>query len=480
MRAHRLLAVPVGVAAVAALAVAAGASPTRTGPGAAARAAAASVTIYPNAIRPRAGAFVRATPPTTADCLAAFGFPCYGPGQIQQAYGLPKLYSAGTTGAGQTIVIVDAFGSPTIRHDLSTFDRGFGLPAPPSLKIIQPAGKVPPYHPTPVRQGWAGETTLDVEYAHTVAPGANILLVETPVAETEGRTGFPQIVAAEEYVIKHHLGDVISQSFGATEQSFASAQALLSLRSAYEQARAAGITVLASSGDFGAAGVKVNGSTFLLHRAVSWPSTDSLVTSVGGTQLHLDAQGNRTAADSVWNDTYNTAVQQIFTGTNGPNPFSGGGGKSVIFSRPSYQNGVASVVGLRRGVPDISMSAACDGAVLTYGSFASPAGYSITCGTSEASPLFAGIVALTAQVAGHPLGLINPALYKMLASHAPGLVDVTSGNNTVSFTQGGKVHTIRGFSAGTGYDLASGVGTLYAPAFVPELAKLSLIAGPRG
>ena len=481
MRAQRLLAVPVGVAAVAALAVTAGgAAPARTGPAAAARTAAASVMIYPNVIRPRGGTFVRATPPTTADCLAAFHFPCYQPGQIQQAYGLPALYSEGTTGAGQTIVIVDAFGSPTIRHDLSTFDRGFGLPAPPSLRIIQPAGKVPPFSPTPTRQGWAGETTLDVEYAHTVAPGANILLVETPVAETEGRTGFPQIVTAEEYVIKHHLGDVISQSFGATEQSFASAQALLSLRTAYQQAKAAGITVLASSGDDGAAGVKYDGSTFLLHRAVSWPSTDPLVTSVGGTQLHLDANGNHTAADNVWNDTYNKTVQQVFTGSPSPHPFAAGGGKSVVFARPSYQDSVQSVVGYRRGVPDISMSAACDGAVLVYASFSAPAGYSIVCGTSEASPLFAGIVALTAQVAGHPLGLINPALYKMLASHDPGLVDVTSGNNTVSFTQGGKLHTVTGFSAGPGYDLASGVGTLYAPDFVPELAKLSLIAAPRG
>ena len=73
--------------------------------------------------------------------------------------------------------------------------------------------------------GWGGETTLDVEYAHTIAPGANILLVETPVSETEGVTGFPQIVAAENYVLKHHLGDVISQSFSATEQTFTGARA---------------------------------------------------------------------------------------------------------------------------------------------------------------------------------------------------------------------------------------------------------------
>jgi subtilase family serine protease len=482
MRAQRLLAVPVGVATVAALGViAAGAPPARSGPAAAAKTAAASIAVRPDVIRPRAGTLMFAQPPTTADCVAAFKFPCYQPGQIQQAYGVPKLLSQGITGAGQTIAIVDSFGSPTIRRDLARFDRGFGLPAPPSLKIIQPAGKVPPYQPTSVRQGWAGETSLDVEYAHAMAPGANILLVETPTAETEGRVGFPQIVTAEQYVIKHHLADVISQSFGATEQSFASAQALLSLRSAYEQARAAGITVLASSGDDGAAGFKFNGTTFLQHPAVSWPSSDPLVTSVGGTQLHLNAKGDHTTADTVWNDTFNKAVQRVFTGSPSPHPFSTGGGRSVVFTRPPYQDGVQAVVGKRRGVPDISMSAACNGAVLLYVSFGgAPAGYTIVCGTSEASPEFAGIVALTAQVAGHPLGLINPLLYKMLASHAPGLVDVTSGNNTVSFTQGGKLDTVTGFSAGPGYDLASGVGTLYAPDFVPELAKLSVIAPPRG
>jgi subtilase family serine protease len=92
------------------------------------------------------------------------------------------------------------------------------------------------------------------------------------------------------------------------------------------------------------------------------------------------------------------------------------------------------------------------------------------CGTSEATPLFAGIVALADQQAGHPLGLINPALYAMSASGAPGIVDVTSGNNTVSFKQNG-LHTVTGFQALPGYDLASGVGTVDAATFVPELAK---------
>jgi subtilase family serine protease len=479
MRAKRLLAVPVGVAAVVTLGVTAGSAPlARPGPAAAARAAAASVVIRPGVILPGAG--VMARPPTTASCKAQFHFACYRPGQIQQAYGLPKLYAHGTDGAGQTIVIVDPFGSPTIRRDLSTFDRGFGLPAPPSFKIIQPAGKVPPYKPTSARIGWATETTLDVEYSHTIAPGAKILLVETPVNETEGTAGFPEIITAEEFVIKHHLGDVISQSFSATEQSFPSAQALKKLRSAYLQAPAAGITVLSSSGDSGAANVMRNGSTFFLHPTVNWPTSDPLVTGIGGTQLHLNAKGNRTAPDTVWNDTFNKAVMRAFTGSPAPSPFSAGGGKSVVFTRPSYQNGVQATVGKVRGVPDISMSASCNGSVVIYLSPGGvPAGYNIVCGTSEASPEFAGIVALTAQVAGHPLGLINPLLYKMLAAHDPGLVDVTSGNNTVAFTQGGKRHTVTGFAAGPGYDLASGVGTLNAPDFVPELAKLSVKPGSR-
>ena len=120
------------------------------------------------------------------------------------------------------------------------------------------------------------------------------------------------------------------------------------------------------------------------------------------------------------------------------------------------------------------MSAACNGAVDVYQSFGGePPGWYPTCGTSEATPLFAGVVALADQVAHHPLGLINPALYLMAARHLPGLIDVTSGDNTVSFTQNGRLHTVHGFTAGPGYDLASGLGTVNAAEFVPELAALA-------
>ncbi len=481
MRIPRLMAMAVGLfgltAAVAAAAPGSGvgssvaARPAAAGPAASSVSALADVAVQPGV---QHVGRVQASPPTTADCEKLYKVACYEPAQIRQAYHLPAVYASGVTGKGTTIVIVDSFGSPTIKNDLGAFDRTFGLPAPPSFRVIQPAGKVPAYNPgNSDMVGWAGETTLDVEYAHTIAPGASILLVETPVSETEGVHGFPQIVTAEEYVLRHHLGDVISQSFSATEQTFPSKASVEALRGAYQLADRDHVTVLTASGDSGAADVGLNETTYYLHPVTSWPDSDPLVTGVGGTQLHFNAAGQPTAP-TVWNDTYNTAANEFAAGNAGPNPLAGGGGKSIFFSRPSYQNGVRNVVGDHRGVPDISMSAACNGSVDTYGTFGgAPAGWSPTCGTSEATPLFAGVVALADQVAGHPLGLINPALYRLAAQGAPGIVDVKSGNNTVSFNQGGHEHTVRGFTATPGYDLASGVGTVNAAYFVSELAFMA-------
>jgi len=437
----------------------------------------AAVVIRPDSVH-AAGALK--SPPTTAFCERHYGIACYRPQQIQRAFDLPALYRQAVRGKridghGQTIVIVDSFGSPTIRHDLKVFDVQAGLPAPPSLQVIQPAGKVAPYKPTSSRVGWAGETSLDVEYAHTIAPGASILLVETPIAENEGTTGFPQIVKAEEYVINHHLGGVISQSFSATEQTFPSRLSVVNLRGAYIDAARKGVTVLAASGDSGAADVRYNGSDYYLHPVTSWPDSDPLVTGIGAVQLHLSAGGAPIRPPNVWNDTYSVATNQFLSGSNGPSPLASGGGRSVFFGRPPYQNGVRGVVGGRRGVPDISMSGACNGAADMYQSFpGQAAGWYPTCGTSEATPEFAGIVALADQVAGHPIGLINPYLYQLLAGHGRGIVDITRGNNTVSFTQGGKLRTVTGFSARAGYDLASGVGTVDARFFVVELADAAL------
>ena len=399
-------------------------------------------------------------PPSTSYCLANFGIHCYQPAQLAKAYNLTPLHSTGIDGSGQTIVIVDSFGSPTIEHDLKVFDQAFGLPDPPSLTIIQPAGKVPAFDPTNSDMlGWAGETTLDVEWAHVFAPGAAILLVETPVSETEGVQGFPEIVAAENFVIDHELGDVISQSFGATEETFPSPLAIFGLRGAFENAAEHHVTVLGSSGDAGATDFQLNLSDLYTMRVNSWPSSDPLVTSVGGTQLTLDDAGNRLMPDVVWND---------FISAGGG---AGGGGVSAVFERPEFQDEVRKVVGEFRGTPDISMSGACDGAVVFYYSF-NPArvGYHLVCGTSESSPEFAGVVAMANQLAGRRLGHLGGRLYE-LGRHA--LVDVTQGNNTFGpfMNSDGKTYTVTGYSAARGYDLASGLGTLDANKFVRALAR---------
>src|SRR6202022_597503 len=196
-------------------------------------------------------------PPTLAECLSFTFFPitCLGPAEFQKVYNLGPLTRAGLNGRGRTIVIVDSFGSPTIREDLATFDAAFGIPDPPAFDIIHPAGPSPAFdHLNPEMAGWAGETTLDVEAAHEIAPGANILLVTTPVAETEGVTGFPEMMLSENFVIDHNLGDVISQSFAATEETFPNRAALLGLRSAFKNAYKHDVTVLAGSGDQGPTG----------------------------------------------------------------------------------------------------------------------------------------------------------------------------------------------------------------------------------
>ena len=405
-----------------------------------------------------------AQPPTTADCENQLRIACYQPFQLQQAYDMTPLYQAGLTGKGKTIVLVDSYGSPTIQSDLATFDQETNLPAPPSFKIIQPAGAVPPYDPNNYDMGgWGFETSLDVEYAHAMAPGANILLVETPVDETLGVQGFPQMIEAENYVIDHRLGDVISQSFGATEQTFPNKFSILALRSAYFNALIHRVTVLSASGDGGATDdsaydPSTGAVNYYPFQVDSWPSSDPLVTSVGGTQLHLDKNGNRTAPDNVWNDT------ALFGG-----PAAGGGGVSTVFRRPFFQNGVTDVVGNARGNPDLSMSAAVDGGVVVYIGYTNTAygvspGWYIVGGTSEATPVFSGIVAIADQAAYHDLGWLNPTLYALRNSSRSGIADITAGDNSVSGTQqlppvAGQTFSVQGFDAIRGYDLASGLGT---------------------
>ncbi|MFD0274824.1 S8 family serine peptidase [Kitasatospora sp. NPDC127111] len=408
-------------------------------------------------VRPASSGHISATgrtaPLPTSQCVSQIGIHCYSPLQYRTAYNLDPLYQEGITGKGRTIVIVDSFGSPTIQHDLEVFDKQWGIPDT-QVEVVK-WGNVPEFDPkNPEHTGWAGETTLDVEYAHAIAPDAHIILVETGVAETEGTTGLPEMMDAEKALIKAGKADVISQSFGATENTFpgfakGDFKSLTDLRYAFKEAAAHDVTVLAASGDDGATDAQENGEDLYPYRVNSWPSSDPLVTSIGGTQLSLDDAGKRTAPDKVWHDKYG----------------AGGGGVSGVFERPWYQTGVAGVTGNHRGTPDISMSAAVDGAAWTYESYdPTSVGWHLTGGTSEATPIFSGVVALADQLAGHRLGQLNWRLYglNLLPQQWSGLVDVTDGDNSWD--------KVTGYQAAKGYDLASGLGTIDGAKFVHAIA----------
>jgi subtilase family serine protease len=384
--------------------------------------------------------------PTDAQCRASIGVPCYSPQEIRHAYGVDQLINRGDGGRGQTIVIFDSYGSPTITSDLASFDAGYGLPAPPSFEILSPLGTVP-YNPTaiPDQVGWAAETTLDVEWAHAMAPYASIVLMTSPVDETEGVQGMPQFNELENYALDHHLGDVWSQSWGATENTLftpAGEQVYRDFEDTYARADASGVSVFASTGDAGTANVETDGTTVYPFPTVNFPASSPLITAVGGTSLTADTSGDY-QSETVWPD--------------------GGGGISQKFSEPLYQRltltrSDQSELGGMRGIPDVSWNADPNTPILIYLSFfgASAAGYYTIGGTSEGSPDWAGLAADLDQLAGHPLGLLNPYLYALGAAGI-GFHDITVGNNG----QDG----VPGYSATPGWDAASGWGT-------PDLSQL--------
>lgn len=373
---------------------------------------------------------------------------CYGPAQIRHAYGIDKVIANGFTGKGKTIVIIDAYQSPRIRQDLKAFDTAFGLRAP-ELKIVAPDG-LTPFDPTDANQvGWAGEITLDVEWAHAVAPGAKIVLA---LARSNNDN---DLLRVQQYVANHRLGDVVSQSFGEAESCFGvnadgshqPGTTITALHKVFQTAAAKKMTVFAAAGDSGAAQPTCDGQGLKL--AASTPASDPLVTGVGGTQLFANLTTGAYKGEVVWNEEEQFGSRAV-----------GGGGFSKYFGRPGFQQGVGHLPG--RGVPDISYDAAIDHGVLVAYSVNQPAGsFFIFGGTSSGSPQWAGLAAIADQKNGRDLGTINPSLYSIARSQPGAFHDITAGNNSA----GG----VGGFTAGTGWDAASGLGSPVANKLIPAL-----------
>jgi len=431
------------------------------------------------------------TPPSEADCFAV-GRRCFTPAAMQNSYNVGPLYAAGLTGRGKTIAVIDSFGSATIANDLNVFSTAFGLPhlcgeagvtctpGMPTFNILQVQGSPPP-NPPPPNNGtgqenhnlWAIEVSLDVEWAHAIAPEANIILVTTPTAEVLGVQGFPQMMNAVQYVVDHHLADVISMSLGAGEGTFSGKASLLNLRHALIDAAANHVTVLASSGDGGTSNAlktPTKNPNLIPYPSVEWPASDPLVTAVGGTYLCTDPVTG-TSVDS----TDPPAVCQNNPGVREVGWIDSGGGYSILFPRPAFQNTlppgstyVGSSVGApgpnsqMRGVPDIAFQASARTGTLVYDG--GEGGWFIVGGTSCSAPQWAGLIAIADQIAGHDIGYINPALYQLAAgpNYSSYFFDVTIGNNQTT--------SIPGYSDSPGWDAVTGLGTPNAATLLPALA----------
>jgi subtilase family serine protease len=378
---------------------------------------------------------------------------CYGPDQIRAAYGVQQLAHLGLDGRGQSIVIVDAYQSPSLRADLAAFESTFGLPAA-TLNIVAPQG-LPAWDANDELQtGWAGEITLDVEWSHAIAPAATINLVLAKSSDDA------DILAATRYAVEHNLGSVISQSFGEAEQCMDPAL-LRAQHQLFAEATRKRITLIASAGDQGAAQPTCDGTGYF--KAASTPASDPNVTGIGGTILDADGTTGAYHAETTWNEpTYGAA---------------GGGGYSVLYREPGYQ-WVAQRSG-KRAVPDVSYNAAIIGGVLAvYSPTGDPAeGQHIYRfgGTSAGSPQWAGLVALANQLRHGRIGFMNDTLYLLSVSkrmYATMFNDVTTGDNSLMSVAGDGTTSVvvKGFSATRGWDAATGLGTPRAQFLVPALA----------
>jgi subtilase family serine protease len=400
------------------------------------------------------------------------GVTCYDPYQMRRAYGTDKLITAGYAGAGHTIVIVDAFQAPYLDFDVGTFDAFYGLPAA-NVQQIAPDGSVA-WNPNDANMvGWSSEITLDVTWAHAIAPAAKIVLV---LAKTNDDT---DILSAVKYAVDHNLGDVISMSFGENE-SCTDPVVLAAYHDVFADATRKNMTLFASSGDQGAAQQTCDGKSWT--RAVSSPASDPLVSGVGGTELHaarycLESVGCDPAANPAFGTYQSEIVWNEFDSE------STGGGISVLFDAPPFQKSAVKASG--RGVPDVAYNAAIEHGVLVFWSGNDPLnpdpnlntrGFYLFGGTSAGSPQWAAILAITNQVAGHQLGYLNSAFYQIRQTppnYGPSFHDVTSGNNSVIEEDAMNDDVVvPGFVAGSAWDATTGIGSPKVDGIVARLIKL--------
>lgn len=378
-------------------------------------------------------------------------------------YNLGKLWLSGIDGTGVTVAVIEGWDDPGIDAFIHVRDLRYGLPDP-VIQTIYPSGPLPAQCPPGMVvlgsygscDAWVGELRLDVLAVHLMAPYAKIVISATP-ADSEinddpaSNVAPPEMMRALEMIAAQHIANVISISDGTGESTYS--QGIAQIRANDPgplAAAAAGIPVLNATGDCGvvqnlAVANSQCGNTSPGPDTATWDD-NPYVTAIGGSVPNVSTtDGSKLGPDPLWHSR---------------GIFSEGAGFSTVYQRPDYQDGVADITGSPwRSVPDITMDAQD--------------------GTSEAAPLMGGVLALATQLNhGRNVGPINPVLYRVLGplGDKAGISDVVSGNDSVIDPNTGQV-LVPGFTAGSGFDVASGWGTIDASAFVPALVLADRVTG---
>ena len=406
------------------------------------------------------------------------------PDDWETIYDVKPLYSAGLDGSpinGQTYSLVVVGQSDVQMSDLTAFRAAAGL------SVKAPVVEVVPGDADPGLQsasGDQGESDLDLEWAGAIAKNANILFL---IGSNPGG-GVQDAIA---YAIDNNVAPILSTSYGQCEQDLASGE-FATFNALFAEAAIQGMTIVAPSGDAGAAACDT-GTVATQGLAVRFPASSQYVTGIGGTKFN---PGNGSYFGSTNNANGGSAVSYIpEIAWNDGNQAASGGGVSTLVTKPSWQTGTGVPNDGQRDVPDLAFTASltqdgllfCNNGSCTNGFLNASATPAITGGTSAGPPTFAGVLALLVQKTGARVGFLNQNLYSLAAISGNAFHDITAGNNDV-VCQGGStgcptsVTTATGeigYSAGVGYDPVTGWGSIDSYNFVEQWSgDIQLTASP--
>ncbi len=406
------------------------------------------------------------------------------PKDVATIYDINPAYTAGYTGAGQSIAIVGQ--SAVLLSDVANFKTAAGVSSPAPVPVLYPGTGA-----STLKTGDEAESDLDLEYSGTIAPGATVYFVYTGASSNYG--AFDALV----YAVINDIAPIISSSYGECELDLGSANYAY-YNQYLQQAAAQGQTVLSASGDEGSTDCYGETTTAAteIALAVDFPGSSAWVTSVGGTEI--SASNNTSTSSTYWSSNGTTDVlssaliyipELAWNDDSTSQLSSGGGGVSVLTTRPSWQTGtiggVAFPAGTMRLVPDISLMASpAEPGYLYCSSDSGGTGIQGSCsnsgfrdgngtnltvagGTSFAAPIFAGMMALINQATKSTgQGALGPILYPLAANtttYAAAFHDITVGNNacttspaTLSCASSG----LTNYVTATGYDEATGLGSV--------------------